>query len=422
MGSTTSGPPRGPDQKNRTAGPEAPPPAGNKQAGRRAFIFLGLAVVAGLLTIAVYLIATRGQVKTDDAQVESDVVPVAAKTAGQVARVMVANNQKVKSGDPILQIDDSDYLWKVTQAQGDLATAKAQLQAAELQQQVVAANAKGGFKSARAGVSGSSVGVSGAQANIQAAQAALDRALTDAKKAGVDLGRMRELYAAGAISHQQLDASQAASDAAEATVTQAKAGLSAAQEQKRAAESGVVEARGRLTQATSVEAQIAAAHAQTELARGRVQAAEAALALAKNQLQYTTVPAPADGVISNVSVHQGQIISVGQPIAELVPSKTYVVANFKETQMGRMRPGDPARIAIDAFPGRTFEGEVESISAGTGARFSMLPADNASGNFVKVVQRVPVRIRWLSSMEDVPLQAGLSVQVTVFVGKGNQSA
>jgi membrane fusion protein (multidrug efflux system) len=170
-----------------------------------------------------------------------------------------------------------------------------------------------------------------------------------------------------------------------------------------------------MVQSAPVDTQLAVARAGAALAHARVQGATAALALARLQQSYTHVVAPSDGVVSRLSVHEGQLIQAGQAIAELVPSATYLVANFKETQVGRMHDRDRAEIRIDAFPGRVFEGEVESLSGGTGARFSLLPPDNASGNFVKVVQRVPVRIRWRNPPSDVALRAGMSCDVTVHV-------
>jgi membrane fusion protein (multidrug efflux system) len=141
------------------------------------------------------------------------------------------------------------------------------------------------------------------------------------------------------------------------------------------------------------------------------------LTLAKLQLGYTRVLAPADGVASKLMVHDGQLVGIGQPVVELVPTATYVLANFKETQVGQMHPGQRAEIEIDAFPGRKFEGKVESLAGGTGAAFSLLPADNATGNFVKVVQRVPVRVSWVNLPGDISMRAGLSADVTVIVGK-----
>jgi membrane fusion protein (multidrug efflux system) len=397
---------------------DAKPSNARNHRGRKAVIILALTIAAGIIAVAGYIILNLGQETTDNAQVDSNVVPLAARTGGQVVEVMVDDNQRVKRGDPILKIDDSDHAARVSQAQGELEMAIAQLQAAQAQEQINGASATGGFNSARALVSGSSQAVSSAEAQVQAARAALDRALTDAGRAELELNRARELKAAEAVPQERLDNAKTAFDSAQATVTQARAALAAAEEQKRVAESRVVEAQGRLAQSSPVDAQIAAARAQTELAQGRVRAAEAALELAKNQLNYTTLIAPSDGIVSKLSVNVGQIISPGQPIAELVSSGSYVVANFKETQIGGMRPGDRAEITIDAFPGRLFAGEVESISGGTGARFSLLPPDNASGNFVKVVQRVPVRIRWLSPPDNLPLPAGLSAVVKVFVSSG----
>jgi len=150
-----------------------------------------------------------------------------------------------------------------------------------------------------------------------------------------------------------------------------------------------------------------------------VAAAEAAVKLAELQLSYTRVPAPADGLVTQLTARVGALISPGQPLAQLVPTGTYLVANFKETQIDRMRAGNRAEVRIDAYPGRTFEATVESLAGGTGSRFSLLPPDNASGNFVKVVQRVPVRLGW-KTLPDVPLKAGLSATVTVFVNDGTQ--
>ena len=173
----------------------------------------------------------------------------------------------------------------------------------------------------------------------------------------------------------------------------------------------------KVSQSAPVAPQIAAARANADLANARVRSSEAALALAKLQLSYTKITAPNDGFASKLTVHEGQLVSVGQPLIELVPNATYLIANFKETQVGRMHVGQPVEIAVDAFPGRKLEGKVESLSGGTGASFSLLPADNATGNFVKVVQRVPVRVAWVNVPNDIDLRAGLSADVTVNVGK-----
>ncbi len=394
---------------------EAPalPPA--QATNKRPFAILGIAVLLAGAGIGAYGFLTANEEETDDAQVDADVVPIGSRISGQVLKVLVEENQAVKKGDLIVQVDDADYAARAAQATAELSTAQAQSTAADAQEQVVAAAAKGGFHSAGAAVWGSSVAVSAAGSQIAAAHAALERSKADARKAELDLARNKELRAANAVPQERLDNAQIAYDAAQAALAQATANLSAAQDAKAAALSRVAEAKGRLDQSTPIDAQIATAHANAELARARVKAAEAALTLAQLQLSYTKIVAPEDGVVSKLSVHPGQLVAAGMPVAELVPSRTYVVANFKETQTGRMKPGQRALITIDAFRGRKLEGVVESLSGGTGARFSLLPPDNATGNFVKVVQRVPVRIKWVNPPADLTLRAGLSADATVYV-------
>jgi len=227
--------------------------------------------------------------------------------------------------------------------------------------------------------------------------------------------RAKDLVAKDAIARQQLDAAQLASDATHAAVRQAQANVTASEDARAAAESRVAEARARVSQTTPVGQQIETAQSAANLGDARVTAAEATLTLAELQLSYTQVVAPADGMVTQLTARVGGLIQAGQPLAQLVPSRTYLVANFKETQIDRMRAGNRAEVHIDAYPGRTFEATVDSLAGGTGSRFSLIPPDNASGNFVKVVQRVPVRLAWKSE-PDVALKAGLSADVTVFVG------
>jgi membrane fusion protein (multidrug efflux system) len=343
----------------------------------------------------------------------ADMVPVGTRVSGQISRVRIVENQAVKRGDAIAEIDDADYTARVRQAEAELMTARAQAAAADAQVQVVDATSRGGLTSAQAMVSGTAAGVASADANVAAARAGLLRAEADQKKAEIDLRRAKELRAANAATEERLDNTQTAFDAASAALAQARAGLAQAEESRRFAETRVSEAKGRLSQSAPVEAQIASARANADLAHARVQSASAALDLARLQLSYTKIAAPADGIASKLGVHEGQLVVTGQPVIELVPHETYVIANFKETQIGKMKPGQKAEITIDAFPGTKLEGRVESLSGGTGASFSLLPADNATGNFVKVVQRVPVRISWVSPPGTLPLRAGLSADVTV---------
>jgi membrane fusion protein (multidrug efflux system) len=387
-------------------------PAKNK---RRPFLILGLIAALVLGGVGIYILATAGHEETDDAQVAADVVPVATRVGGQVTHVNIVENQLVKRGDLLVEIDPADYDAKVQEAQAQLSTAKAQAEAAQAQVEIVEATSKGGLATARAALTGSAAGVQSATAELQAAHAAATRADAELKKAEIDLDRARKLRAANAAPQERLDSALIAYDAAKAARAQAEAQVALAEDARRTAESRVGEARGRVSQSAPVAPQIAAARANADLANAHVRAAEAALALAQLQLSYTKITAPADGYASKLTVHAGQLVTVGQPLIELVPTRTYVIANFKETQIGEMKVGQPAHIEVDAFPGRSFEGKVESLAGGTGASFSLLPADNATGNFVKVVQRVPVRIAFVNPPGD--LRAGLSADVTVDVRK-----
>jgi len=333
--------------------PPGPEPAkATSGAGRRRRLFrLAAAVLAiGALAFGVHLVLTRGEETTDDAQVEADVVPIAPRVAGPVVRVLVRDNQPVKKGDLLFEIDPADYAARVRQAEAELATERAQAATADAQ--------------------------------VLAARAAQARAAPEARKASADLALARKLRAGDALPQAQLDSAEAAAETGEAGVSAAKA-------------------------------QLAAAQASADLARAKVKSAEAALELAQLQLSYTRVVAPVDGELSKLSVREGQLVAAAQAAAQLVPTQSYLVANFKETQIGGMRPGQRAEIEIDAYGGKKLEGRVESISGGTGARFSLLPPDNASGNFVKVVERVPVRIAWVNPPQGMVLRAGLSAAVTV---------
>jgi membrane fusion protein, multidrug efflux system len=356
---------------------------------------------------------TAGHENTDDAQIGADMVPISTRVGGSVVAVPVVDHQAVKRGDLLAQIDPTDYENKVKLANSEIQAAKAQADAADAQMRIVAASSKGGLSTARAALSGSASSVAGADAQIEAARAAVARALADADKADTDLKRAQSLRKDDAIPQAQVDSLMSAATAQRAAVTQAQAQLAAASEMRHAAQSRVAEALGRVEQSTPVEAQLAAAKANADLAHARVGSAETALAQAELNLSYTKIVAPEDGHISKLAVHPGQLVAPSQTITNVLPNATYVVANFKETQVGSIRPGQAADVSIDAYPGKTFHAKVESIAYGTGAQFSLLPPDNASGNYVKVVQRVPVKLVWADLPEDMDLQAGLSADVTV---------
>ncbi len=384
-----------------------------KKSRARPYVILGSVVALAAAVYGVVSWMSAGKEHTDDAQVDADAVAVSTRVAGVVLRVHVADNQAVKKGQLLIEIDPADLAAKEKQAEADLAAARAQAQAAEAQVAIVEASSKGGLSAARAELSGSASSVASADAQIESARAALERAKAESAQADTDRDRAEALFQQQAIPKAQIDTARSTAQAARAAAAQAQAQLAVAEDMKRTAQTHIAESQARVVQNTPVEAQLETVRAQADLARARADAAAAALDIAKLQLSYTRIEAPADGVLSRLSVREGQLAQAGQAVVVLVPATTYLIANFKETQVGAMHPGQRAEISIDAFPGRTFEGKVESTSPGTGARFSLLPPDNASGNFVKVVQRVPVKVAWTNVPSDVKLAAGLSADVTV---------
>jgi membrane fusion protein (multidrug efflux system) len=380
--------------------------------GRRAFFVLGAAVVLVAGVFAVRAALQRGEETTDNAQVESDVVPIAARVAGTVTRVLVADDQAVQAGQLIAELDRGDWEPRSRQAQADVEAARAQLAAADAQVAIVGASSRSDLTGAQAQLSGSSLSVQTANAQTAAAEAALARARAEAQRADADFARSERLQAAQALTRQQFEAAQAARDVARSAVAQAEAQLAGSREQAEGAQARVAEARARVVHSSPVEAHRAAAQAAVDLARARLAQAEAAAEQASRMLSYTRIEAPAAGTVARLAVHPGQTVQGGQKVVDFVPGATYVVANFKETQIGQMRPGQRAEVKIDALGGPAFEAQVVGLSPATGARFSLLPPDNASGNFVKVVQRVPVKLAW-SRPPGVPLAAGLSAEVTV---------
>jgi membrane fusion protein (multidrug efflux system) len=365
------------------------------------------------LVFGIYALLNAHQESTDDAQIDSDVVPLAARAGGLVTKVYVQEDQRVQVGDLIMQLDEADQLARVHQAEAEVGTAQAQAIAAEAQVAVIEASAKGSLQSAQASVGGSIAAVSSAMANIVGMRAGTLQAEAEVRRTKLDLDRAKRLRDNRAVPQEMLDHAQIAFDEAQARRAQAEAGLTGALDAKRGAETKVLEARGRLGASTPIEAQMVAAHAAVDLAHANVQAASAKLDQQRLIFGYLRITAPVAGTISRIQAHAGHLLQTGQAVGELVPLTSYVVANFKETQLTSMRPGQAVRIEVDAYPGRTLHGKVSSLSGGTGARFSLLPPDNASGNFVKVVQRVPVRILWENPPEDLGLRVGLSATVSV---------
>jgi membrane fusion protein (multidrug efflux system) len=407
-------------------------PTGVRGVLRRPRTRLFLLVVA-LVVVAVAIMAWRyfaARESTDDAQIDGHITPVSARVGGTVLAVHVSDNQFVKAGAVLVEIDPRDYRVALQRAEAEFADAQATLQAARVGVPIMTTTTSGQVSVAgasvergAAGVEAAARGVDAAKARLGSAQARVREATANATRAARDLERLKPLLAKDEISQQQYDAAVAAADAARASVDAAQAAVSEAEQGVAVAQSQRLQAAGILAQAEAESRtaatgpqQVQASKAREAGAEARVQQAQAALEQARLNLQYATIVAPADGAVSKKSVEPGQVVQPGQPLLAIVPlADIWVTANFKETQLHDMRPGQVAQISVDAY-GRAYTGHVQSIAAATGARFSLLPPENATGNYVKVVQRVPVKITF--DKEQDPnrlLRPGMSVVVTVFV-------
>ena len=387
-----------------------------------------LLLVAGA---GVWFWATSGRESTDDAQVDARVTQIASRVAGTVAKVAIADNQLVEAGTVLIELDPRDYQVAVDKARAELADAEATALAAQSNVPITATTAasnvttaRGGIAQAQSGVTAADKEVEAARARLVTAQARLREAEANAARAARDVERFRGLLAKDEISQQQFDTTAAGADAlkagvdsAHSQIAEAEAGIRVAESKLAQSRAGEQQAQAELETAQTGPSQIAATRARASSAEARVMQARANLAQADLNLQYTTVKAPARGIVSKKGVNAGQVVQAGQPLLALVQiDDVWVTANFKETQLKDMRPGQRATIDVDAFGGREFKGKVDSLAGATGARFSLLPPENATGNFVKVVQRVPVKIV-LEAGQDPEhlLRPGMSVTPTVQV-------
>ncbi|HEV8548188.1 MAG TPA: HlyD family secretion protein [Polyangiaceae bacterium] len=390
-----------------------PTPAAPAKKRSRALTILPLLVAAAVGTGALVYVAGHGKETTDDAQVEGHVASVAPRVAGQVQRVLVRDNQRVAAGDVLVELDDRDFAVKLSAAQADLEAAKAQLHAAETQLSVTAKTVDSNLLVARGGVTQAQAVRGTTRAAIEQARAEITAAASRQTLARAEQTRARTLFASGAVAQAELDAKQTALEQADAQLVQAQAHLTSAEANIDNSSGTLASARGRLVAAESGPEQIEAARAQVGLGRARVAQASAAVAQAELNLGYTKIRAELPGIVSRRSVEVGQLASPERPMLAIVPlDDTWVVANFKEDQIAEMRSGQPATVSIDSLAGQKLVGHVDSLASGTGARFSLLPPDNASGNFTKVVQRVPVLVR-LEPHPGFELRPGLSATVTI---------
>jgi len=414
--------------------PDAEPARRPFYKRRGVIIIAAVVLVLGAIFGVRYWLYARSHESTDDAFIDGHIVQVSPKVSGYVAKIYVSDNQQVKEGDLLAELDARDYEVKLQQAQAALdaglareneaksnvSLTRATSSATVQQARAAVQRSRSEVQSQRAGAASSSSraseaasAVSTAQANVAQAQAQVVAAQADVTRANADVERYRALYAKDEISKQQLDqavavASTAAAQleaarqkvtAAEAQVNQARAAQTAAastaqqaQTQISGAQAGVNEALGRLAQANAAPQQVAVSEAQAKTAGATTEQLRAAVAQAELELSYTKIYAPDSGRVTRKSVEEGALLQVGQPMLAIVPGDVWVTANFKESQIGQMSPGQSVEISVDAYPDKTFKGHIDSIQAGTGARFSLIPPENATGNYVKVVQRVPVKI------------------------------
>jgi membrane fusion protein, multidrug efflux system len=394
---------------------------------RRALL---LGAVAAALVVAL-VVHYHGRVSTDDAQVDGHIVPVSSKVYGNVIEVLVNDNQQVKAGQVLVHIDPRDYQVKVDQTKAALAVAESQARGAQVGVPLTHGVVTSGSSAADAQLAAAEADYEkaklayemAASSDLSYARAQVEEQQAKNERAQADLARMRLLVAKTEISQQEFDAFQATARA-EASVLKARqdrmtsteknvevsrAAMLSAKAKVDQARSAVEQAQANLKQVTIRAADASSAEAAVDQARANLEAAQL-------QLDYTTIIAPVEGVVTRKSVEVGQVVQPGQGLMVLIPLQDiWVTANFKETQLANVHRGQKAEVHVDMY-GKTFGGHVDSIAGATGARLSMLPPENATGNYVKVVQRIPVKI----VLDPIPpekaiLRPGMNVDATIFV-------
>jgi membrane fusion protein (multidrug efflux system) len=359
-------------------------------------IFLIIAVAVGSYLWRYYSVRET----TDDAQIDGHIYSVTSRVGGTVISLNFEENDHIKQGQILAQLDPRDYQIAVQRAQAELADAKANAKAAHTGVPIASTTTTSGVATARANLNAAQKEVDAAKARVREAQARYNQAAEDLK-------RFAQLVKKEEVSRQQYDAALASEEAAQAT-------LQAAQAQVATAESHVAQAQANLQAALTAPQQVAVTEAKAGAASATVQMREAALAQAELNLSYTTIVSPVAGIAGRRNVQVGQQIQPGQPITSVVDvQNVWVTANFKETQLKNMHPGQAATIHVDAY-NTDLKGHVDAIGGATGARMSLLPPENATGNFVKVVQRLPVKIVLDPGQDpNQRLRPGMSVEATV---------
>ena len=404
---------------------EAPKGLANPKI-RRLLYGGGAVVLAAIAGLFVYF---HDRESTDDAQVDGHITPIASKVYGRVAQVLVDDNESVRAGQVLVKIDPRDYQAAADQAKAALLLAESEAKSAGVDVPRTRENVLSGTTSADAQLLAAQADVARAQATYEQAQTAdlawaqanVEKSRANAELAKADLARYLPLMEKGEISKQQYDAAKANADATASALkadqerrAQAQRNVEVSKAQLEAAKARVAQAKAELDSARANVKQVSmkAADAQAKIAK--VEQARAALEAAQLNLSYTEITAPVDGVATHKQVEQGQIVQAGQGLMVVVPlQNVWVTANFRETQLKNIRPGQKAEVKVDTY-GKTFSGHVDSIAGATGSVLSLLPPENATGNFVKVVQRIPVKI----VLDPIPpgkaiLRPGMNVDATV---------
>ncbi|HVO92568.1 MAG TPA: HlyD family secretion protein [Terriglobales bacterium] len=388
-------------------------------ASRRRWIKIAVIAAAGLIVAAVavhyYLYAVTHE-STDDAFIEGDIVSMSPKLASYVTGLHIDDNRLVKKGDLLVELDARDFAARLARARADLAAAVAKHRSAEINVKVVDTTSGAGVDQTKAGVEAARLQVEEARSRLEQARAQVAAAQAEATRADEDAQRYERLLKYHAVSRQERDNAVAAYRTASANLDGARQAQQAVSESSHRAESQLGEAKARLASAKVAPNRVAFSRAQVATSAAEIAQAEAEVQQAELDLSYTKIYAPQNGKITRKNVELGDYVQVGQTLFSIVPDRLWVIANFKETQLRHMRPGQPVTIEVDAYPDKEFHGHVDSIQAGSGARFSLLPPENATGNYVKVVQRVPVKIVFDDPPDpSYPLGPGMSVEPVVKV-------
>ncbi|HVH46990.1 MAG TPA: HlyD family secretion protein [Labilithrix sp.] len=381
-------------------------------------LLIGAAVVlTGVAAWGATYVRSAGLETTDDAQVEGHVVNVSSRLVGRVRNVLVRDNQIVNAGDVLVELESDELDTRVELSAAEVAAAAANVRSAEAQLNLAERSARASLNQAKAGVSQAQFGWTVSSSSREQAAAELRASEIRRDLAESDYARALKLHATGALSEAELDARKSALEAARATAERATAQVETAHASTHVSREGIDLAKGRLDIAEAGGHQIESARALADLARAKLLQAEANKKLAEQNRAHGVIRAPLRGVVSRRTVEVGQVVSPERPLLALVGlDDVWVVANFKEGQIARMQAGQSSRVSIDAYGGRELSGHVESLAGAAGARFSLLPPDNATGNFVKVVQRIPVLIR-VDDAAAQSLRPGMNAVATVKVGR-----